>query len=600
MNPTSISIDEFPDDDVPWRIDGLGRLHNTGSSRSEPLIDVHISELAPHYEDPLKNGSLGTRTKRVPIKVGLIALLKPGSVWKNKERCLPKLAPKRLSVRVVPEQMELRTWASKVHFEGCTIPLIGKNQFYVPIDNWRNLAESWVVLIRRPLPEVPYLIIPSSVIFQKCLAASPEGIRRLLRGELHRIIDNPHPVDIGDGVESFFVELAKEIPSAHSYAYANLAADPRGRQEYERMRRTLVAASVNEDRGRNRASQPFLKLGLPFSNPVMMQLNGKLMPYRRERLEGKVEFAFLATEITSLDVHLVFDRLIVHRKNSGDKGENAADSDLKQAWGHRGTKSLELNDDAVVPATSDSDPLTELEKLLTEETGGFNALNLEIVKDPKLTQKFRSRPTSGRGSAEFDGTSTTGDSKSGDSGPAELDVETNEVPRVPVTLDSFIETLQLLRAAGHRFETRVVTATHRHDQRGDVVNFFPRKIKGSRSWHLVSDAPGAPPRGYIVATLLFGGIWHHFIELERKEEKGRSLACIRTNDGSQIEARQMRLFMLDVAHERGWNACTLRPHWLLTTINHSPKKGLHHFAGAIAKAIGVTLQNEVLVRTNAN
>lgn len=590
MKPISVSINEFPQDDLPWRIDGLGRLHGTGSSRSEPLIDVHISELVPGYRDPLMNGALGTRTRRVPVKVGLLALLKPGSVWKNKERCLPKSSPKTISVRLTPEQVELKTWGSTVEFEGRTIPLIAKSQFYVPTENWRDLADSWVVFIRRPLLDVPYLIIPSSVIFQKCLAESSEGIRRLLRGELHRIIDNPHPVDMGDGVESYFVELAKEIQTEHAYAYANLVADPNGMREYERMRRTLVAASVNEDRGRNRGPQSFLKLGLPFSGPVGMRLHGKLMPYRREGSEDRVEFAFLATEIASLNVRLIFDRLIVHRKNSGDKGQNADDPDLKEAWAHPRAKTLDLNDDFVVPATSDSEPLSELEKLLAEEAGGFNALNLEVIKDPKLTQNYRSGPTSGRGSGDFDGTTTTGDSKSGDEGPAELNVDTNEAPRVPVTLDSFIETLQILRGAGHLFKTMVVTEIHRYGEHGDVVNFFPRKIKGSRSWHLVSVEPNAPPRGYIVATYLSGGVWHHFIELERKEEKGRSLAHVRTQNGELIDAREMRRFMLNVANERGWNAATLRPNWTLSTINHSPKKGLEYFARAIAKAIGITLQ----------
>jgi hypothetical protein len=471
MNPISVSIDEFPDDGLPWRIDGLGRLHSTGSSRSEPLIDVHLSELVPDYEDPLKNGSLGARTMRIPIKVGLMALLKPGSVWKNKERCLPKRPPRMISVSVAPEQVELRKWGSTVEFEGRTIPLIARNQFYVPTDNWRDLAESWVVFIRRPLPEVPYLIIPSSVIFQKCFAESPEGIRRLLHGDLHRIIDNPHSVDVGDGVHSFFVELAKEIRSSHAYAYANLAADPLGKREYERMRRSLVAASINEVRGRNKGSQSFLSLGLPFSNPVSMHLHGKLMPYKRDRLENRVEFAFLATEIVSLDVRLVFDRLIVHRKNSGDKGENAEDSNLREAWAQARAKSLNLNVDAVVPATSDNDPLSELGKLLAEETGGFNALNLEIIKDPKLTQRFRSCPSPDKGDVEFDGTTTTGDVTSGDQGPAELNVDVNEAPRIPVTLDNFFETLQILRDAGHPFETKAVATTHRYTQGGRVLNF---------------------------------------------------------------------------------------------------------------------------------
>ncbi len=65
---------------------------------------------------------------------------------------------------------------------------------------------------------------------------------------------------------------------------------------------------------------------------------------------------------------------------------------------------------------------------------------------------------------------------------------------------------------------------------------------------------------------------------------------MRTNNGVLIEALEMRMFMLAVAHKRGWNVASLRPNWTLKTINHSPKKGLHHFARAIAKAINVTIQ----------
>lgn len=99
MNPISVSIDEFPDDGAPWRIDGLGRLHSTGSSRTEPLIErSHLGYWCLTTKTRLKNGSLGTRTKRVPVKVGFMVLLKPGSVWKNKEQCLPKLSQKTMCV----------------------------------------------------------------------------------------------------------------------------------------------------------------------------------------------------------------------------------------------------------------------------------------------------------------------------------------------------------------------------------------------------------------------------------------------------------------------------------------------------------------------
>lgn len=592
MNLVTVSIDEFPQDGAPWRIDGLGRLHGTGSSRSEPLIDVHLSQLLPDYGDPLSNLCLtqSRSSKRIPIKVGLIALLKPGSVWINKVRCPPRQDPKSLSIRITWDQVELHTWGSTVEFEGRTIPLIDSHQFFVPKDNWRDLIHSWVGLIRRPLPDVPYLIIPSSVIFQKCFAESSKGVRKLLCGELEKIIDEPSQVETDDGVKTFFVELAKEIRSIHAYPYANLVADPKGQQEYERMRRTLMVASANENRAGTSPRGMYLKLGLPFSNPVDMLVHGKRMPFFKSRWGAEPEFAFLATEIVSLDVRLVFDRLIVARKNSGKQGPNAGDPDLKDAWTRASTSPLDLDDEEDVAAVSDEEPLSDFDKLIAEEAGGFKPPNLEIVHEPKLVQEYRSRLIPGNANTQFDGTATTGVPTSGEQGAAELDVQTNEAPRVPVTLDGFIETLQILREAGHAFETRLVAHLHRFSGSGDVVNFFPRNLSKSRSWHLVSDDPHAPPRGYIVATCFSGGVWHHFIELERKNESGRSLAHVRTQNGALIEDREMRIFMLAVAHERGWNAASLRPNWSLATINHSPKKGLHHFARAIAKAIGATLQ----------
>lgn len=586
MNQITISIDDFPSDGAPWRIDGLGKLHGSGQLASEPLIDIHLSQLLPNYDDPLSNLSLGGPSMRIPIKVGLISLLKPGSVWINKVRRMPE-RPYWLETTINPAQVELRNWGSRFDFEGQNVPLIASSQFRVPKNNWLGLADSWVVVIRRPLPNVPYLVIPSSVIFQKCLAESPEGVRRILQGNLNRIIDNPCSIETTDGKKAYFVEVFKEIRTVHAYAYANLAADPNGMREYARLRRSLVAASVNETILDPRGHQTYINLGFPFSNPMRIRFHGKAMPFRKNPNAVKPEYAFFATEIVTLDVRLVFDRLIVHRKNSNDKGKNAGDPDLKSAWPSPPASEIDLNGVDSVPAVSDEEPLSALEKLLAEEAGGFKALNLEVIKDRKLTQEYRRKVIDVQSKSAFNGTTATGNPRSGSQGAAELDLQTDEAPRVPVTLESFIETLQVLRDAGHPFETRVVAPIHRFNDNADVVNFFPRHIKHSRSWHLVSDNPHAPPRGYIVATLRSGGAWHHLIEIQRKEEKGRSLAYIRTNDGSLIEARQIRLFMVDVAYKRGWNACSFWPNWTLTTINHSPKKGNYHFACAIANAIGV-------------
>jgi hypothetical protein len=64
---------------------------------------------------------------------------------------------------------------------------------------------------------------------------------------------------------------------------------------------------------------------------------------------------------------------------------------------------------------------------------------------------------------EFDGSVSTGDLRNGHEGAAELDVKTQETPKFPVTLAEFFATLNLLRMAGHRFETVAITNSHQVD-----------------------------------------------------------------------------------------------------------------------------------------
>lgn len=586
MNLVEITIHEFPKDGAPWRIDGLGRLYGTGSTRSEPLIEVLLSKLKPTYEDPLANAWQMDISKCVQVKIGMIAVLKPGSVWINGKRSLPnKTFVRKLELTVNPNQTELCNWNSTLAFEGNQIELMSDRQFRIPNRNQDALHKSFVLVIRNPTDDKLFAVIPSSVIFQKCLSQSSAAVISLVNGRLENIVDNTGFVPLDTGGRGFYVELSKFVKTDHAYAYANLVADPVGRLEYERLRRSLVAQSINEDPTNPGQSIPYLKLGLPFSNAVSMQVIGKSMPLTGKDHIGRTRYAFLVTEIVSMSVDLLFDALIVRRKNDNQKGQNAKDPGLESAYPRVSPTLAGFEDEDNAEATSQQDADEELAKLWAEQLGGFSAPKLETIVDLKLIQRYKGKLLRAR-EKEFNKSATTGHATGNDSGVSPLEIEASELPEIPAIFNSFFETLAILRVAGLAVQTLVVSEKHRAHSNGNIANYFPKSIKRCRSWHLMLSQSNPRPRAYVIAEAQLRGTWHYLIEIERKEETGRSLAHIRRQDGAEIDRHQLRSFMSKVARENGWRAGQLFPSWIVKSIRHSQQNDAEKFSRTIGRAIG--------------
>lgn len=586
MNVFSVRIEEFPKNGNPWRVDGLGKVTYPSSFRSEPLVPVYLSELKPDFDDALLSKSITGNGYVAHVKVGQIALLKPGYVWLDQVRLPHVKRPKQVFLTITDTQIELLNFNSSIEINNKSEILIPARRHRLALESWKGLASSWVAVIKHPTPNIAYMVIPSSVIFQKCMATSPKAVRRLIWGQLDRIVDSPRWIEDIKDVDVFFVEVDKNIKSAEAYAHATLYADPIGRREYANLRNNLVINSVNDDRGRTPRPPPtHIKFSFPFGNPIVLNVEGKYLPMETAN-QDKPLWGFLVTEITALSTKLAFDILIAHRKNDSKKGENALDPDLEEtAWPAPASGAKELNGGVDAPLNSGDDPLYDLEKFCMEEAGGFNAVGFKMQDDPKLTQQFRRKKIL-PGSGEADGKLTTGDPRHGDKGASELDIEVQEAPRIPLTLDDFFETLKSLRSKRYVFETIAVVSSSSQDDLGNVVNFLPKKITGCRSWHLASDYPILIPRGYVVAVLNFGGVWHHLIELERKGTEAHTLAYIRSVDGVLIEPRSLAVFMKEVAENNGWSASDARPEWIFKRIKHSPQKGAEWFADKLIRTIG--------------
>ncbi|MCS4511135.1 hypothetical protein [Xylophilus ampelinus] len=580
-------LQEFRFDQNPWRLDYLGGLQDATSRQSEPQIQVFLSELDRRGGDPLMNPSLAEPRRHAVahIKVGQLSLLKLGSVWRDGVEIPPDITPRQETFELDPAAFELMRFNSKVLVGGQWYPLMASRRYRVSSEAAQALANSWLAVAYAPTTGYELVAVPSTVIFQKCMATSPKAVRRLVFGEIDKIVD-PSSGFIDDEDSKFYVELFKDFRDGEAKAIANLKAAEAGRREYTRMRNELVRERADQHAGSRQSSLPQLKLGFPFDNPIKFVALGKRLPFHNQSDEdAPLKWGFLVTQILELTTRLPFDNLVIGRKNNAKKGKNSNDPDLPQAW--PGLSKVEPDfPEPDQPVDSGDDPSIELEKWALEAAGDFTAVGLTRIDEPKEVQQYSGMSRTNADGVQASGTGTTGLAGSNAAGVVEVDLHPEETPKIPITLGEFFDAIDILREQGHAAETIAIAQRYRRSETGPgIVNFLPRAIRGNRSWHLVSDLPGASPRAYVVARLYIGQSWHYFIELERKGADAYAVQHVRAHSGEAIVGEHLEGFMVDVAASNGWAAKAHYKHWIFKKINHPKKDRAAALARALLKSV---------------
>lgn len=580
----NIQIKEFRFDDKPWRIDWLGKVIYPASTKGEPRIKVFLTELLANYTDPFSRMSVpeSPRHKVVEIRIGQVAILKIGSVWIDGIEVISKAIPKEIECKIEHEKVRLAKFDCHVAIGDSSQPLFSPIRYRVGIDAFREISDSWVLLIDHPTSKINLLIIPSTVIFQKCFVTSPKAVRRLIYGQLEKLIDPDSWGFVEDDLSAFYINLFKDFHDSEGAALANLVADPIANREFKRLRKTLIVESANSFYGK---SLTHLKVSLPFSNSVQIKARGKYLAFETIR-NGVItkEWGFLATELTGLKTKLIFKSLIIDRKNNAKKGTNANDPNLPETWTNNNTTPIHPEDTTLI--TSNDDPDGNLDKLIFEVSGNFDAEDLEIIYHEKDVQKYRGRPKIDPTESEFNGTGTTGDSSSGTTGTAETDLAPTQTPNIPIDLDYFFDTLIILEKKGFSFRTIIVSKQFtKRTTDGGIVNFLPRLIKRVRNWHLCTDDESAPPRAYVVAEIMQNGVWHYLIELQRRKNVAIGLLHFRDHSGNRIDRERIEQFMIDAMRENGWSAQEFYRSWIFQSINHISKNGAESFASLIVRKL---------------
>jgi hypothetical protein len=90
------AIEDFPDDDLLWRIEWIGGIGYNTSVPIDPQVEICLARLPAGEINPLSARSRSSQTKRtVRIAVGLLAYISIASVWQQRRPVIKDLAASR-------------------------------------------------------------------------------------------------------------------------------------------------------------------------------------------------------------------------------------------------------------------------------------------------------------------------------------------------------------------------------------------------------------------------------------------------------------------------------------------------------------------------
>src|SRR5579859_5454728 len=219
----SVRIEEFRFNQSPWRISWLGRIVYPSESETDAKICVHLSELRTSWGDALSNSALaelsseedrpanpGEAHRLTYVNVGLLPLLTIGSVWIDGVSQPLSTDRKLRSFEVHNAQFDLVSFDGCIAIDGQSFPVLAANRYRIGGAASRQCARSWIAVAYNPDPRTLFVGIPSTVLFQHCLATSPKAIRRLIFGQLDKIVGADHGF-CEESPDTFYVNLFKDF-----------------------------------------------------------------------------------------------------------------------------------------------------------------------------------------------------------------------------------------------------------------------------------------------------------------------------------------------------------------------------------------------------
>ena len=289
------AIDEFPDDDLPWRIEWIGGLGYNTSVPSEPRIDVCLAQLPLGETNPLSARSRSSQTKRtVKIGVGLLPYVSIASVWQKRRPVVTDLAASR-------------------------------HRLHIDTTLCRMVALGELTSSHNAIPRSNYLsvMVPTAEIIRFYYGPSTRLAQALFWGEYDGMFNADRSGVFQEGVVK--VHLRRWLEDEDAWTLARYICSPHMQREASRLYKSLQIYQLNSTSLIPEPDQA-LRCGFPFAGSTTVQ--GVFL-----RMPGPTPDnpRWLVLRIERCSAPFPFDRVIVDRDNNSTAGQNVEDENLMSA-----------------------------------------------------------------------------------------------------------------------------------------------------------------------------------------------------------------------------------------------------------------------------
>lgn len=561
---SSFGIPGFPQDDKFWRIEWIDSPITYPDD--EIRIKLYLSQLIDDFEKPLNNSSLYFQQgkllgQEIIVKIGFLPFFKIGSIWKNgiQQLELPSYFHSfefSFSLKDTEELVLTRhgQYGRKFPNEEITWEHILTPRDYRIAG--KDVLKGKSVVVIRNCGDFSEVIIPSIVIFQSCYISSFKAASKIIFGQIEKMIDPNFSGMLEEYPDVFKACLFKDYRDEEALILGNLYVNPIAKKEIRKLRNNLKLQknSLSE-------SITSVRVNFPFDH-IEMSAEGKILPNKDNDSTGR---RFFVTRLNILKADLPFIKISIDRKNDGRKGKDV-DNNLQPAYSGNKPK-VTGNNPLDVYQIVDDDVSINLDQIQFDFLSGVNIQGIEIVKDEKEVQQYKSATLVRKDNQDTDLIST-GDARNIGNGARGI-TEKDKDP--PASLEEFIQILSYCKEAGLSIKSIPISSSY-HVYKGCIVNEYFR-VNSVNSWNKTEDE--SRYRYFIIAELYYKGTYNYLVDLEPKGTSALSIILFRSKNGMPINSAQLVFFMRDTAKSNAWpldsNQYSYQSAWFIERMQHNRK-----------------------------
>jgi hypothetical protein len=565
MGKPVYAIDEFPDDDLFWRIDWIGGVGYSARVPSEPRIDVCLAQLPVGETNPLSARSRSSQTKRtVKVGVGLLPYISIASVWRKRRPVVTDLAAYRRHLRIDTTSC-------------CTVALgeLTSSHNVIPRSSYL-FGASWPDVRRTLLVTVeqegdPYAVmVPTAEIIRFYYGPSTRLAQALFWGEYHGTFNADRSGVVEEGVVK--VHLRRWLEDEDAWTVARYMCSSLMQREASVLYKSLQIYQLNSTSLIPEPDQA-LRCGFPFAGPTTVQ--GVFLRLPGPSPDSPPRWLVLRMERCSAP--FPFEQVIVDRDNNSTPGQNVEDENLMPAWAKTEESEREAETQAPDRFRSNEEPRRGLEPLridLVEDR--FEYLRGKtLVKEEKTVQRYRHLPMEADANPMLTGLGT-GQGTWGASNllltkltiVQEAVKKRRKVPVLPASMETFVQAIEML-AEQRPCEVGLIGVGHGDTSFGaHTLASFPTHDprKGKRiAWAWIKKENR--PRRVAIAEVRSENTIAYALEIERTNQEHAILVLAR-NDFQRISPDDLQVFLLMCALKRGWVSEDHLPEYRRKTTTH--------------------------------